>query len=145
MKLHMLILIFSLSIKQVQLILPPQMRQELLNKLTKKISPSDLAQDNPEFNPEFSEKMEYNVSDIQKLMAEYGLPENFSFFNKTGADIIIKDQGKCTYSEWAFVATSTLAYRYKTHGININLSHQEGISCYRPDCKSGMSFRDIHF
>ena len=144
MKSLILLLIFSLTIIHVQLILPPQMRQELLKKLTWKISQSDLTQDNPEFNSEFSEKMKYNVSDIQKLMAEYGLPENFSFFNKTGADIIIKDQGKCTYSEWAFVATSTLAYRYKTHGININLSPQEGISCYRPDCKSGMSLRDIH-
>ena len=63
MKSLILLLIFSLTIIQVKLILPPQMRQELLNKLTKKISPSDLAQDNPEFNPEFSEKMEYNVSD----------------------------------------------------------------------------------
>ena len=144
MKSLILLLIFSLTIIQVELILPPQMRQELLHKLTKKISPSDLSQDNPEFNSEFSEKMKYNVSDIQKLMAEYGLPENFNFFDKTGADIIVKDQGKCTYSEWAFVATSTLAYRYKIHGININLSPQEGISCYRPDCKSGMSLRDIH-
>ena len=135
MKSLILLLIFSLTIIHVQLILPPQMRQELLKKLTWKISQSDLTQDNPEFNSEFSEKMKYNVSDIQKLMAEYVLPENFNFFEETGADIIIKDQGKCSYSEWAFVATSTLAYRYKTHGININLSPQEDISCYRPDCK----------
>ena len=86
MKSRILFLIFSLFIIHVQLILPPQMRQEILNKLTNKISQSDLEQNHPEFNSDFSEyfeKMEYNVSDIQKLISEYGLPENFNFFNKT--------------------------------------------------------------
>ena len=145
MKSSIILLILSLFIIHVHLILPPQMRQELLNKLTKKISQSDLTQDHQEFNSDFSEyfeKMEYNVSDIQKLISEYGLPENFNFFNKTGADIIIKNQGECKYGSWAFAATSSLTYRYKMHGINISLSPQEGISCYLPTCDGVKNIND---
>ena len=145
MKSRILFLIFSLFIIHVQLILPPQMRQEILNKLTNKISQSDLEQNHPEFNSDFSEffeKMEYNVSDIQKLISEYGLQENFNFFNKTGADIIIKNQGECKYGSWAFAATSSLTYRYKMHGINISLSPQQGISCYLPNCHGVKNIND---
>ena len=144
MKYCLFILIFSMSIIQIHLILPPQIRQELLNKLTKKISPSDLDQDYTLFTEDFSEdfkQMKYNVSDIQALMTKYRLPEIFNYFNQSGAKKIVKNQARCG-SCWSFSATSALAYRYKKYGIDISLSPQDALSCYLPDCESGNNIQD---
>ena len=139
MKSCIFLLIFSMAIIQIKLILPPQIRQELFNKLTKKISPSDFEQDYTELTSDFSEdfqQMKYNVSDIQALMAKYNLSESFNYISQTGAEVIIKNQARCG-SCWSFASTSALAYRYKKYGIDINLSPQDGLSCYFPDCDSG--------
>ena len=80
--------------------------------------------------------MKYNVSEIQELQKKYDLPENYNYFNDTGAEIIVKSQKSCGAC-WSFAASSALAYRYKKLGIDINLSSQLGISCYFPNCETG--------
>ena len=135
---------FSLSIIQVKLYLSFEKRQFLLNKLAKKISASDMDQYYTEFIPDFSndfKKMNYNISDIEKLMDEYGLPKSFNYTKETGAKIIVKEQGRCGCC-WAFSSTTSLAYRYKKYGIDVNLSPQDGLSCYIPDCDHGDNILD---
>ena len=140
MEYNMIVLIFSLLIIQVQLILEPEKRQELLDRLSEKISISDLKQEHNNLYDDnildSFQAMKYNVSDIQKLLKKYNLPENFNYFNETGAKRNVKDQQICG-SCWSFAATSSLAYRYFKYGIDIDLSPQDGLSCYLRDCYIG--------
>ena len=48
----------------------------------------------------------------------------------------IKDQQRCGCC-WSHAATSALAYRYKLKGLDLDLSPQDGLSCYLPDCEIG--------
>ena len=145
MKYSLFHLLFLLTIIQVQLILPPEKREELLNKLAKKISPSDLDKNIFDYEEYFYEEsfqqMKYNVSDIQALMAKYNLPENYNYLNESNATINIKDQENCGCC-WSFSATSALAYRYKKLGLDISLSPQDGLSCYLRDCDMGNNLID---
>ena len=128
-----------MTIIQIHLILPPQIRLELLNKLTKKISQSDFEKDYPEFSADFSDdfkQMKYKVSEIKALMTKYSLSESFNYFTQSGAKKIIKQQGSFG-SCWSFSSTSALAYRYKKYGIDISLSPQNAVSCYYPVCDTG--------
>ena len=90
MKYYLIYLVFSLTLIKVNLLLREEERQELINKLAKKVS---LDEDFPEYQEDFNDdfkKMKYNVSEIQALQKTYGLPENYNFFNDTGAEIIVK-------------------------------------------------------
>ena len=136
MKYCLIYLVFSLIIIKVNLLLRMEERQELLNKLAKKISLNEEFAEYFDDSTDDFKQMKYNVSDIQALQKKYGLPENYNYFNDTGADIIVKNQGSCG-SCWSFAATSALAYRYKKFGIDISLSPQNGLSCYFPDCIAG--------
>ena len=117
MKVNLLTIIFSLTILQVQLNLRPEKRQELLDKLTTKISITDIVQNLDKFNYEeyFEEdfkKMSYDINEIKSLMKQYDLPESYNYFNDTGAEIIVKNQASCGCC-WSFASTSALAYRFK--------------------------------
>ena len=135
-----ILLIFSLLIIQVQLRLEPEQRQELLDRLAKKISISDLEKGNHYLYDDEAltscQAMKYNVSDIQELLKQYDLPEYFNYFENTGAPKNVKDQQRCG-SCWSFAVTSSLAYRYYKYGLNLSLSPQDGLSCYLPDCDWG--------
>ena len=135
-----ILLIFSLLIIQVQLRLEPEQRQELLDRLAKKISISDLEKGNHYLYDDEAltscQAMKYNVSDIQELLKKYDLPEYFNYFENTGATKNVKDQQRCG-SCWSFAATSSLAYRYYKYGLSLSLSPQDGLSCYLPDCDWG--------
>ena len=136
MKYYLIYLVFSLTLIKVNLLLREEERQQLLNKLAKKVS---LDEDFPEYQEDFNDdfkKMKYNVSEIQAHQKTYGLPENYNFFKDTGAEIIVKNQNSCGAC-WAFAASSALAYRYKKLGIDINLSPQHALSCYFPNCVTG--------
>lgn len=91
-----LCIIFSTIIIQVNLKLSPEKKQELLNKLTKKILISDLEQniDENEYNDYINEdsfkKMTYNFTEIKQLMARYYLPESYNYLNETEAKLILK-------------------------------------------------------
>ena len=136
MKYCLIYLVFSLIIIKANLLLKEEERQELLNKLAKKVS---LDEDFSEYEDDFTDdfkKMKYNVSEIQALQQKYSLPENYNYFNDTGAKIIVKSQKSCGAC-WSFAASSALAYRYKKLGIDINLSPQHALSCYFPNCVTG--------
>ena len=67
MKYHLIYLVFSLTIIKVNLLLRMEERQELLNKLAKKISLNEeFAECIDDFTDDFKQ-MKYNVSDIQAL------------------------------------------------------------------------------
>ena len=136
MKYCLVCLVFSLTLIKVNLILNDKERQELLNKPPKKL---DLDEDFDEYEDDFIDdfkKMKYNVSEIQELQKKYDLPENYNYFNDTGAEIIVKSQKSCGAC-WSFAASIALAYRYKKLGIDINLSPQHALSCYFPNCITG--------
>ena len=139
MKANILIIIFSFTIIQVQLNLRAEKRQELLDKLTTKISITDIDQNFDKFNYEeyFEEdfkKMSYDINEIKSLMNQYGLPESYNYFDKTGAEKIVKNQESCGCC-WSFSSTSALAYRFKKYGIDVSLSPQDGVSCYQGNCE----------
>ena len=139
MKTNFLTIIFSVVLILVQLNLRPEKRQELLDKLTTKISISDIEENLDKFNydqyfGEDFQKMDYDINEIKSLMTQYGLPERYDYFEKTGAEIIVKNQESCGCC-WSFSSTSALAYRFKKYGIDLSLSPQDGVSCYKGDCE----------
>ena len=82
MNLKKILIILSTLIIQVQLRLDPEKRQELLEKIAKKVSYSDfesafdeIQEDDDHLN--LYKRMEYNVSDIQELLNKYNLPSIF--------------------------------------------------------------------
>ena len=144
MKYCLLYLVFSLSIIQVHLYLPFQKRKELLEKLAIKISPSDVdltVFNEDDFFQDSFTQMKYNVSDIQALIAQYNLPENYNYLTDVNATADVKNQQSCGCC-WSFSATSALAYRYKKLGLDISLSPQDALSCYLPDCDIGNNVLD---
>ena len=141
MKVILLATIFFLIIIQVQLNLRAEKRQELIDKLTTKISIIDIAQ-NPEeieddeyiFQDDTFQQMKYNLTYIRELLQKYNFPESYNYLNETGAEKIVKNQENCGCC-WSFASTSALAYRFKKYGIDINLSVQDGVSCLKGDCR----------
>ena len=124
MKSFILYLVFSLSIIQVHLYLPYLKRKELLEKLAKKISPSDIdlkVFDEYNYFQDSFTQMKYNVSDIKALLDQYNLPYNYNYLTDVNATIIVKNQEECGCC-WSFAATSALAYRYKKLGLDLSLS-----------------------
>ena len=140
MKVNILIILFSLTLIQVQLNLRAEKRQELLDKLTTKISFSDIGRNLDRFNydkyleEDSFHQMSYDINEIKSLMNQYGLPESYNFFEDTSAEKIVKEQGYCGCC-WSFASTSALAYRFKKYGIDISLSAQNPVSCYKRDCE----------
>ena len=140
MKANLLTILFSLTLIQVQLNLRAEKRQELLDKLTTKISFSDIGQNLDRFNydkyleGDSFHQMSYDINEIKTLMNQYGLPESYNYFDKTGAEKIVKNQESCGCC-WSFSSTSALAYRFKKYGIDVSLSAQDGVSCFKKDCQ----------
>jgi len=141
MKVILLATIFFLIIIQVQLNLRAEKRQELIDKLTTKISIIDIAQ-NPEeieddeyiFQDDTFQQMKYNLTYIRELLQKYNFPESYNYLNETGAEKIVKNQESCGCC-WSFATSSALAYKFKKYGIDINLSVQDGVSCFKRDCR----------
>ena len=142
MNLKKVLIILSILIIQVQLRLDPEKRQALLEKIAEKVSYSDfesafdgIQEDDDHLN--LYKRMEYNVSDIQELLNKYNLLENYNYLEENNISPIVKDQGDCG-SCWSFATTSSLGYKFNKLGININLSPQDAISCFHPDCDIGI-------
>ena len=127
-------------IKEVHLILPEFKRQELLNKLTKKITfenINEFKKIGPNFGLSSSkEGISYDPAKIENLLKEYTFPTDYNFFEDTNATINVKDQANCGCC-WSHASTSALAYRYHKKGIEVDLSPQDGLSCYIKDCDAG--------
>ena len=118
-------------------LLPKEKRKELINKLAKKITPEEY--NNLElfsYNENLETTIYYSKARIDELIEDYNFPKNFSFFDEYNITPIVKDQAKCGCC-WSFASTSALSYRYNKLGIDVNLSPQDGLSCYLKDCKTG--------
>ena len=137
-------LIFYLSllflIVYVNMKLTDQESQELLNKLTKKISLENIddfkALENRFKSGYLKETIDYDPSQIKKIISQYEFPEEYNFLEEHNITARVKDQGRCG-SCWSHSATTALAYRYFLKGIDVDLSPQDGLSCYIRDCESG--------
>ena len=137
-----LILFVSLILLNSQVFskMSSEKRQELLNKLTKKVSLENLEDlkniENEFMSNSFKDTIEYDPAKIEQIMSLYGFPESYNFLEETNATIHVKDQQSCGCC-WSHAATSALAYRYHLKGIEVNLSPQDGLSCYIKDCDKG--------
>ena len=123
-------------------LLPKEKRKELINKLAKKITPEEY--NNLElfsYNENLETTIYYSKARIDELIEDYNFPKNFSFFDEYNITPIVKDQAKCGCC-WSFASTSALSYRYNKLGIDVNLSPQDGLSCYLKDCKIGNYLTD---
>ena len=136
------IIIFSslFLISFVNLKLTNEERQYLLNKYTKKISLDnlyDLKNLKNKFNSHtLKDTIDYDPAKIEGLLETYGFPEEYNYLEDKNATIRVKDQAYCGCC-WSHAATTSLAYRYLELGIDVDLSPQDGLSCYLRDCEIG--------
>ena len=135
MKAQLFYALFIFLFIQVSLKLSPQKREELLNKFTKKITLDNLGNIKPQIY--VGPTLNYTVKEIKEILDKYDFPLNYDFFNETGCQKRVKNQGRCG-SCWSFGSTTALSYRfYQTFGIDVDLSPQDPLSCYLKDCEMG--------
>ena len=137
MKVIVIYSIVILLISKTNSLLPPEKREELLSKYTKKISAESLYPQEHSFTPNNLEKnqltFDYKVEDVIGMLETYNFPQNFSFIEQHKITPNVKNQGKCR-SGWSHSATTALSYRFKLQGIDVDLSPQDALSCYVKDC-----------
>ena len=118
-------------------------RENLLGKLTRKISQENILEPKIKslkanyYSKTLSQlSMSYEIDDINDILEKYKFPKNFNYLEETSCPTVVKDQGRCGCC-WSHAATTSLAYRYHTLGIEIDLSPQDALSCYLKDCDAG--------
>ena len=140
MKIPILFIFLLSSIKEVYFKLTELKRQELLSKLTRKISLENINEiKTVEFSTHQSlleEGISYDPAQIEQLLKENDFPLSYNFIEETNATVNIKDQASCGCC-WSHVATTALAYRYHAKKVEVDLSPQDGLSCYIKDCDAG--------
>ena len=135
-----LLLIFLII--NVNSLLPHEKREELWNKYLKRISPDAFEKLEDSFKSDYLEATyTYDVNEVNSILSKYGFPQNYSFLEEHNITPNVKDQKSCGCC-WSHAATSALAYRYKLKGLDLDLSPQDGLSCYLPDCDAGNSLID---
>ena len=135
MKVYIFYFILFYLFIQANLRLSPEKSEELLKKYTKKITEDGLQYIKPQAKDQIT--LNYTVEEINKTLNKYGFPHEYDFFNETGCEKIVKNQGRCG-SCWSFGSTTSLAYRYcQQLGMDIDLSPQDAVSCYIKDCMKG--------
>ena len=133
------VLILAIVICHIKSLLTDEKRKILMNKLTKKISLENaetMKSMKEKFYSQELKSMHYSVEKINEILDNYGLPQNFSFFDDQTVTPVVKDQQRCGCC-WSHAATTSLAYRYHIIGIDVDLSPQDGLSCYIRDCNAG--------
>ena len=144
MKPNLLIIsLFLYLIFQTISLMSEEERKTLINKLTKKISLENIFETKiKSLKQKYYSKalnqlsMSYDIDDINAILEKYKFPKNFNYLEETGCQIVVKDQGSCGCC-WSHAATTSLAYRYHTMGIEVDLSPQDALSCYLKDCDAG--------
>ena len=109
--------------------------ENLKSKYLTKISPRNL--ETLRTSSEIQNTIIYDPNKIKKIIDDLGFEESYNFLDSTHAPIHIKNQGNCG-SCWSHATTSVLGYRfYRQMGIDVNLSPQNGLSCYTRSCGDG--------
>ena len=128
-------------------------RNYFLQKLTYKISQENFLQEKDilnklninylkEDNNESLSAINYDKTIIDEIIKKYNFPQNFNFLKENNIDPIVKNQQGCGCC-WSHSSTTALSYRYKKAlNIDVNLSPQDGLSCYLPNCAAGNSILD---
>ena len=140
MKRFFIFLFILITIGQVYSKLTDEKRQDLLKRLTRKISLENFDQLNllePDYeSSSLKDGISYDPARIESIIKTYDFPEEYNFLTDTNATIRVKNQGRCGCC-WSHAATTSLAYRYHKKGIEVDLSPQDGLSCYLRDCERG--------
>ena len=127
-----------------------EQRHLFLQKLTDKISIENLSKDfntikNGIVKDENEDEyygIKYDKTKIDGIISKYNFPQSFNFLEKYGIEPIVKNQKSCGCC-WSHSATTALAYRFKkAYNISVDLSPQDGVSCYIRDCEFGNSILD---
>lgn len=146
MKINILILILILFC-QVNPLLPDKKRKELFLKYIEEI-PNDriepinyFASNYDDFDDYELESIPYDKKEIDNIISRYNFPASYNFSEAVKAKVNVKDQGHCRCC-WAFASTTTLSYRYKLIGKEVDLSPQHELSCYHSTCDFGISSMD---
>ena len=123
---------------EINCLLPPEKREELMRKYTKEIRPDSFDPYEEDFSYDDSLKAGYNydVDRINEILTKYDFPLNFNFLEAHNITPIVKNQKKCGCC-WSHAATSALGYRYSLKGLNLSLSPQDALSCFITDCDHG--------
>ena len=137
------ILILVLLSFKTKSLLPPEERENLLNKYARKISPESLQSKDSYLSSNYLENdsIDYEVAKINEILTNNGFPEKFNFLTNHNINPKVKNQGSCKCG-WALSAATALSYRFNLKYPNIDLSSQYSISCYLPDCKGGNNLID---
>jgi C1A family cysteine protease len=145
MKRFLIFLFLFIISDKVHSKLSEEKRQNLLNKLTTKITLDNLDELKKmrlDFeSPSFKDGIDYDPARIEKIMEEYDFPKEYNFLEDTNATIHVKDQMSCGCC-WSHAATTALSYRYHKKNIEVDLSPQDGLSCYLRDCERGNNLLD---
>ena len=138
MKSYIFYFVFLYLFIQANLKLSPEKREELLRKFTTTITSDRLEYIQPQYEGHYSPTISYTVQEIEeKVLNKYQFPRNYDFFNETGCEKRVKDQGRCG-SCWSFASTTALSYRYfQMLNVAVDLSPQYGLSCYIKECEAG--------
>jgi len=86
----------------------------------------------------YDNSFKYDINKIKEIINKYKFPENYNFTEEENITVIIKNQESCG-SCWSFASTTALSYRFNKKNIRVNLSPQEPLSCFHPDCDVGMT------
>ena len=131
MKINILILILILFC-QVNPLLPDKKRKELFLKYIEEI-PNDriepinyFASNYDDFDDYELESIPYDKKEIDNIISRYNFPASYNFSEAVKAKVNVKNQGHCGCC-WAFASTTTLSYRYKLIGKEVDLSPQHAI------------------
>ena len=110
-------------------LLPEKKRKILFNKyfgpiFEKKIKNFGSVKASNNFYP-----FNYDINKIQEIIQENKFPKSYDFIESEKPIVNIKDQVACGCC-WSMASTTSLAYRFNKKGVKVDLSPQNGLSCY---------------
>lgn len=122
-----LLIIFPLA----KFLLPEKQRKILFNKYIKKLHEGNIKNFKSTSNGGYP--FIYDTSKIEIIINEYKFPNSYNFIESENPKVNVKNQGACG-SCWSMASTTALAYRFHKKGVEVDLSPQNGLSCYKRTC-----------